>query len=449
MSFAAPQPIDQTTPHLCTALSGELGALERTLIDAAPQIERWFRLQWQQHTPPFYSSVDVRNGGYKIAPVDTNLYPGGFNNLSAEMLPLAVMAAQTAVEKYCADAKNLLLIPERHTRNTFYLQNVAQLVQILRQTGLNVRLGTLSDEIAEPTTLYAADGAPLLLEPLLRVNDASGETGRLMLAAQPHLGLPVFDPCMILLNNDLTAGIPHVLRGLDSQVLLPPLHAGWAVRKKSQHFSAYNTVVNDFAASLNIDPWLMNPYFEAQTGVDFTDGTGTAELADKIDAVLAKTQVKFTQYGILDAPFVIVKADAGTYGMGIMKVTHGDDVRALNRKQRNKMAVIKEGMAVHDVIIQEGVPTIERVNEGSAEPVVYMIDRFVVGGFYRSNPQRGIDENLNAPGMSFQPLPFAKPCILPDCSDNPCAQTNRFYTYGVIARLAALAAAVELEQTAQ
>jgi len=45
-----------------------------------------------------YCSVDLRNAGFKLAPVDTNLFPGGFNNLSPEMLPLAVQAAMAAIE---------------------------------------------------------------------------------------------------------------------------------------------------------------------------------------------------------------------------------------------------------------------------------------------------------------------------------------------------------------
>ena len=80
-----------------------------------PAIERWFRLEWMEHTPPFYTSVDLRNAGFKLAPVDTNLFPGGFNNLTPEMLPLAVQAAMAAIEKICPEAKNLLLIPENHT----------------------------------------------------------------------------------------------------------------------------------------------------------------------------------------------------------------------------------------------------------------------------------------------------------------------------------------------
>ena len=63
--------------------------------------------------------------------------------------------------------------------------------------------------------------------------------------------------------------------------------------------------------------------------------------------------------GVTDTPYVVVKADAGTYGMGVMTVRDADEVRGLNRKQRNKMAVVKEGLPVTEVIIQEGVPTRE------------------------------------------------------------------------------------------
>jgi hypothetical protein len=149
---------------------------------------------------------------------------------------------------------------------------------------------------------------------------------------------------------------------------------------------------------------------------------------------------------------VVVKADAGTYGMGVMTVKDASQVTGLNRKQRNKMSVIKEGLAVSQVIIQEGVHSYERVGSGSdegvAEPVVYMIDRFVVGGFYRVHSGRGKDENLNAPGMHFEPLAFETSCSLPDHCQNPDAAPNRFYAYGVVARLAQLAASLELERTA-
>ncbi len=421
-------------PNLKTAMVGPMMEVERKILDNATRIERWFRLEWQEHTPPFYSSVDLRNAGFKIAPVDTNLYPGGFNNLSVEMLPLAVQAAQSAIEKYCADARNLLLIPENHTRNLFYLQNVARLQTILRQTGLTVRLGSLNAEIKEPTRFELPDGNAITVEPLLRNGN--------------RLGLAGFDPCAILLNNDLSSGIPEILKGLDSQVLLPPLHAGWAVRRKSHHFHAYDQVVEKFAAEIGIDPWLVNPYFSVCGKVNFHEREGEECLRANVTAVLDEMRTKYAEYGITDEPFVIVKADAGTYGMGIMSVKSADEVVGLNRKQRNKMAVVKEGLEVSEVIVQEGVHTIEKVGGASAEPVIYMVDRFVVGSFYRVNTLRGITENLNAPGAHFESLGFESAGATPEPEGDPAAANNRFYTYGVIARLASLAASYELEQTA-
>jgi glutamate--cysteine ligase len=143
-----------------------------------------------------------------------------------------------------------------------------------------------------------------------------------------------------------------------------------------------------------------------------------------------------------------VKADNGTYGMGIMTVRDPKELDAINRRTRNKMSVIKEGQEVTQVIIQEGVPTYERVNDAVAEPVVYMLDRYVVGGFYRVHAERGIDENLNAPGAAFVPLAFAESTQLPRPGAKPGASApNRFYMYGVIGRLAMLAASYELEAT--
>jgi glutamate--cysteine ligase len=421
-------------PHLITALTGPINELEARILESMPAIERWFRLEWMEHTPPFYSSVDVRNAGFKLAPVDTNLYPGGWNNLTPEMLPLAVQAAMAAIEKICPEAKNLLLIPEKHTRNTFYLQNVARLAQIFHQAGLNVRLGTLDPEVKEATTLALPDGGSLTVEPLVR--------------SKHRLGTKDFDPCTILLNNDLSGGIPSVLENLHEQYLLPPLHAGWAVRRKSNHFQSYEEVAKKFAKLLGMDPWLINPMFGQCGEVNFGEEAGLECVQSNADALLAKIRRKYKEYGINEKPFVIVKADNGTYGMGIMTVRDAKELDAVNRRTKNKMSVVKEGQAVTQVIIQEGVPTYERVNEAVAEPVVYMLDRYVVGGFYRVHAERGIDENLNAPGASFVPLAFAESSHLPRPGEKPGASApNRFYMYGAIGRLAMLAASYELEAT--
>ena len=421
-------------PHLITALTGPIDELEQRILESMPAIERWFRLEWMEHTPPFYSSVDIRNAGFKLAPVDTNLFPGGWNNLTPEMLPLAVQAAMAAIEKICPEAKNLLVIPENHTRNTFYLANLVQLQRIFHMAGLNVRIGSISPDITEPTPIDLPGGESITLEPVVR--------------SKYRLGLQDFDPCTILLNNDLSAGAPGILEDLHEQFLLPPLHAGWSVRRKSRHFQSYEEVSKRFGKLLGIDPWLINPMFNHCGQVNFAEGTGMECLTENVDALLTKVRRKYKDYGINEKPFVVVKADNGTYGMGIMTVRDVKDLEQLNRKTRNKMDVIKDGQQVSEVIIQEGVITHEQINAAVAEPVVYLMDRYVVGGFYRVHADRGIDENLNAPGASFVPLAFAESTRLPQPGQKPGASApNRFYMYGVIGRLAMLAASYELEAT--
>jgi glutamate--cysteine ligase len=415
-------------PHLTTALNGPLLDLERRFLTAMPTIEHWFRSQWHEHAVPFYASVDLRNSGFKLAPVDTNLFPGGFNNINPDFLPLCVQAMQSAVEKICPQARGVLLIPENHTRNMFYLQNVAKIVTILKLSGMIIRVGSLvADTVME---IDLPNGDSLKLEPLVR-------RGR-------RLTVEGFDPCVVLLNNDLSAGVPEILQNLD-QAVYPPLEAGWSTRLKSRHFAAYDHVATDFADLLGIDSWLINPYFASCGKMNFLDRLGEECLAENVNDILKKMQLKYNEYGVKSDPFVIVKADAGTYGMGIMTVKDASEIKNLNRKQRNKMAVVKEGLAVSDVLVQEGVYTFENINQAVAEPVVYMIDHFVVGGFYRVHTSRGIDENLNAPGMHFVPLAFEQGCTLPDPGGAPDDTPNRFYAYGVVARLALLAASIELE----
>ncbi|RVU49652.1 glutamate--cysteine ligase [Rubrivivax rivuli] len=419
-------------PHLTTALNGPINELEQRILESMPAIERWFRLEWMEHTPPFYTSADLRNAGFKLAPVDTNLFPSTFNNLTPEMLPLAVQAAMAAIEKICPEAKNLLLIPEQRS-NSFYLQNVAQLVQIFNQAGLNVRLGSMDPALTAPMPVALPDGSELTLEPLLR------NRGR--------LGLKDFDPCTILLNNDLSGGVPRALQHLHEQYLLPPLHAGWGVRRKSRHFQSYEEVAKKFAKLLGMDPWLINPMHGQCGKVDFDTPSGLDCVKSNVDALLTKVRRKYKEYGINEKPFVVVKADNAA-GQGILTVRDVKDLDDRERVMRGREGLVSEGQVPDELIIQEGVPTYERMNDAVAEPVVMMIDRYVVGGFYRVHADRGIDEGLCSPGSRYVPLAFAGSHTLPKPGSKPGASApNRFYMYGVIGRLAMLAAAYELEAT--
>lgn len=400
-------------------------SIETRFLGQRSTIESWFEARWRDVAPPFYASVDLRNAGFKLAAIDTNLFPAGFNNLKPGFQPACARAIRLEVAKLCPSARGVLVVPENHTRNMYYFESLASLVEILTIADLKVHIGSLLPGLSEPRVIALPSGRSITLEPLKRVGD--------------RVGVGDFNPCFVLLNNDLSAGRPAVLEGLE-QPVVPPLALGWSNRRKSNHFAHYRQVADEFAAATEIDPWLIDPIFRNCGCIDFQKREGEDCVVNFVDEVLRTVAAKYAEYGIDQEPFVVVKADSGTYGMAIMTVRSAAEVRDLNRRQRAKMAHAKEGQAVTRVLVQEGIPTVETAGSppGAAEPVMYMIGPAVVGGFYRVHPERGPTENLNAPGMHFEPMSESETA--------PEKTSPRFYTYGVVARLASLAAARELKE---
>ena len=418
-------------PHLTTALTGPLQNLERIILNNQTTIESWFRNAWRDVQVPFYASVDIRNSGYKIAPVDTNLFPSGFNNLNSSFESLCIHAAQMAIEHTQLPIDKILIIPENHTRNLFYLENIASLQSIIQKAGFEVRIGTLMEDISTPTRIELDSSNTVLLEPIRR--------------DQNRILVDNFNPDLILLNNDLTGGEPDMFKNIE-QKITPPTSLGWSSRLKSNHFNFYQKVAKEFAELIGIDPWLIDPMFRNCGKVDFMKREGVDCLSSNVKSLLETINTKYNEHDVDYAPFVMVKADAGTYGMGVMSIRSQDEISELNRKERTRMATTKEGQKVSQVIIQEGVYTHETWGdeETVAEPVVYMMDRQVVGGFYRVHGKRTTSQNLNTPGMRFEPLAFLDCCSTPEPDLEADCHQNRFYTYGVISRLALLAASHEI-----
>ncbi|MBS0351128.1 MAG: glutamate--cysteine ligase [Proteobacteria bacterium] len=402
--------------------------MSHSLKESCSAIEAWFRQQWKQTLPPIYGSMDIRNAGFKLAQVDTNLFPAGFNNLDPKGMPLYVQAMQATIAEICPDISKILLIPENHTRNLPYYESVAVLQDIFSQAGFEVRIGSLNNEITETKEYLLPSNRAIKLEPLVRKGNS--------------LVIDNFKSCCIILNNDLSSGVPEILKNLD-QKILPPTHLGWFKRLKSTHFGHYQTICQQFAEMLRLDPWLINPYFEQCANVDFQTPEQLKILVERAGFLLEKIKLKYQEYHIQHQPFLVIKADQGTYGMAVMMIDEPEQLLHLNRKQKQKMAATKGGQIVNKVIIQEGVHTFETAGpeQNVAEPVIYTVGRHVIGGFYRVHKERGPRENLNSPGMDFLPLPLEKHCHIANCQDAP----SRFYAYGVIARLALLAAARELK----
>lgn len=394
-------------------------------------IETWFREYQSNFNPVITCSVDLRNSHYKISPVDTNIFPAGFNNLSELSHALAVQAFQSLIQHEIGSCRRILLIPESHTRNVFYYESLAKLRDIIYQAGYEVKIGSLLlEEGQEPNEVVLPSGRHITLYPIMREDN--------------RIKLKDFDPCLIILNNDLSAGVPELLKNI-KQVVTPAPDLGWYQRSKFKHFEQFSLVAKEFASLIDIDPWCVVPEQDHLDNFDVYDSNSIEKLAKKTQALLNKIQEKYNQYNIKDKPFIFMKADAGTYGMGVIPILDVQEVYSLNRKEKQNMAVRKGNQQIDRVLIQEGVYTYEQYGEQEsvAEPVIYLFGQHVIGGFYRVHQKKGINENLNAPGMAFEPMAFQECCHTPDPEQSIFYPKNKYYVYGVIARLASIAARLE------
>ncbi len=357
---------------------------------------------------PFYSSVDIRDSGFKFAPVDTNLFPAGFNNLSVLFMQNAVTAAKNYLTQNYPQVKKIGILPEGHTRNLMYLDNVEKLKKMIECAGYEVQVIPLDTELKN----HQVD--------------------------------------LFILNNDLSAGLPEALK--DSTVpVIPSPKLGWYKRYKSWHFKKYQETVEEFCVATGLDPWLLGCYFEHVHEVDFNEEKNIDAVAKTVDEIIAKTQKKYDEYKIDQKPYVFVKNNRGTYGMGILVIDSGAQLLELNRREKNKMSVGKNKTLIESVLVQEGVPSRLFNNQCPAEPVIYLFGSEVVGGFFRINCDRDSIGNLNSSGMGFEtfrlePLDKANDLIKAVApNENYTLDYEHYFAYSTVAKLAALAAAKEIE----
>tara|TARA_B100000579_G_C22823568_1_gene851903 strand:+ start:502 stop:1758 length:1257 start_codon:yes stop_codon:yes gene_type:complete len=395
--------------------------LHSHIINNHLEIEAWFRKQWIKYPAPFYSSIDLRNSGYKMAPVDTNLFPAGFNNLDESLESLYISAIQHTLEKQSVDIARILIITENHTRNKFYIKSSEVLERLIRKAGFETKSCTLGD-----------------------INDLN-QTNQRLTKKDGLLSYGSFVPDIILLNNDLSAGVPEILKKI-KQLILPDLNMGWTNRSKTVHFKFYSDIIYNFSRVFNIDSWLIEPLFRNCGEIDFKTKQGEECIVYHATKLFKLIEEKYDEYAINEKPYLMIKADSGTYGMGIIQVKSIDDIITINRKQRTKMTKTKGGNTLNSVILQEGIYSNEKLSTPNevVEPVIYSFGSNLVGGFYRVHQDKNNSENLNSPGMTFKPIPFNNVCISPDHTQSIYSDTNKFYIYGVVARLAILAAAKEL-----
>ncbi len=398
------------------------------------ELHDWLDLLERKEDLPLYSSVDIRDAGFKVAVVDTNLFPAGFNNLCKSALDEAKYHFLEAIQSRVPGGKRILMVTEEHTRNMWYLENVYVLKEMMIAAGFEVCVASILDQ------------KPQNCDEFGYLDLTTAKDHPLRMHCLKHVMSKLCDPdCkfdLIVLNNDLTTGVPQILK--DSCIpIYPSLASGWHSRLKSHHFAMANIALTDFAAEAEIDPWLVSCLFEKVDAIDVNESEHRQRLYESAKVLFTAIQNKYDEYGIKEKPFIFMKADSGTYGMGVKAIESPEDILSLNRKARNNLSKGKSSQKIACFLLQEGVPTVQHVDGLVGEACIYQIANHFAGGFYRVNDEKSTRDNLNSKGMSFK-----KMCVCPENESEECGVSpdTNLDLYRLLARVAGIAAHREIKE---
>jgi glutamate--cysteine ligase len=357
------------------------------------QIQEWIQNECQKLDAIPYNSLDVRNSGFKIAPVDVNFFSAGFNNLHESSLKFASQEFSSFVKNIKPNAKKILLIAEDHDRNLKYLENLFCLKNILMNGGFEVVVSNFANK--EKKIVQIDDEKFLEIEAIkLKKN------GNMLLASNN------FDPDVIIINNDMTVKYPDFMEKIE-QKISPNLLCGWFNRKKSTYFDIYQNLANEFSKEFSIDPWLFSCESKEIDQISFKNKDDLEKIANCVEQILTKTKEKYLEYEIKwTNPYCFVKSNNGTYGMGVISVESSEEIFSLNKNARNDMRLGKQGSEIDSLVIQEGIPTIEKVGTATAEKTLYLVNGELIGGFYRCNSGKNSKISLNSRSSFYEKIPY-------------------------------------------
>ena len=395
--------------------------LHNQICENFSDLQTWFQSLSRQLAYPIYSSYDIRDSGYKIANVDANIYPAGFNNICPTDKETSADLFKKYIQlHYSYPIKKILLVTEEHTKNPYYVENISTLNELLTEAGFAVQMAFPSD-LPEPITLESATGK--------KIKFGSGY--------QNSSWVKDFKPDLIISNNDFSFSLDQWAQ--DIQVPInPPRELGWYQRKKSRYFKNYNQLADKFAEVVKVDPFLVRVETEEFLNFDINSDESRDHLSEQVDVFLKNLSQNYKEKNISQTPFCFVKNNSGTYGLGVIKVSDAAEIKAWTYNSRKKMKASKGGKTIEQVIIQEGIPSIVTSDQSSAEPVIYMIGCELAGGFLRTHSEKSATESLNSPGAVYKRL-----CVT-DLYDNRmgCPKEN---VYGWSAKLGLLAIGLEAQ----
>jgi glutamate--cysteine ligase len=398
--------------------------LHDKIVAKHTELQKWYKDRVIPKHIPFYCSFDIRDSGFKIAPVDANLYPAGFNNICQTDKESSFDLAKDYIQShYGSSIKNIGLLVEEHTSNFFYWDNVYWIKTLLTEAGYNVRV-LLPNEHTDKKTFKSASGFsveayPITIDPEGRVS------------SEDKLDL-------IISNNDFSTAFDSWAKDVSTPIN-PPLSMGWHSRTKDSFFKVYNELVEEFCEITDLSCAMLKIKTETFDGFDLKNEESISKLTQACERFFDELKADYEKTGIPYSPYMFIKNNAGTYGLGIIEVKNPTDIQSWNYKSRKKMKAAKGGRDIHSVILQEGIPTIvKNQDDFVAEPAIYMIGSRLAGGFLRVNERKGPEDNLNAPGAVFSRL-----CVSDLEFDHQGKMMEN--VYGWVAKLAMLAISREFK----
>ena len=388
--------------------------LHQKIVQDYDRIQHWFEQKSQGQVFPFYSSFDLRDSSYKISPVDANLFPAGFNNICAVDQDSAIPFCQAYLKEQFPKARRVILLAEEHTKNPFYWDNIYSLKTLLEKSGLTaVYVSVPGRNIKKGFQIQSAQGR--LME-LFLLKDKAHQAD------------------LIISNNDFS--VDYGLNPI-RPIIIPPVSAGWNQRRKHSFFKEYNLLAKEFASVIQVDPELLHIKTKQFKEFDLQDSSCLKRLKDEVALFLSELKFVYKERNTNTKPFVFLKNNAGTYGLGMTVISSPKDIDSWNYKIKKKMKAGKGGNKVTELIIQEGLASTLQKEGAVAEPVIYFIGPKLTGGFLRTHKEKGQRDNLNSPGAVYRSL-----CV----SDLEMEVEGRPMenVYGWIARLAVLALTQEI-----
>ena len=386
--------------------------IHKKILSSKSKIRSWMKEKRQGLVFPFYSSVDIRDSGYKVVPVDANLFPAGFNNIcdvDQEQLP---PIANKYLNHYYKNLKKIILLTEEHTKNLYYWDNIFTLKEVLKNSCSQIVICVPGKKVTQPLTLESANGQSIDLQLL-------------------HEHLPSVD--LIINNNDFSEDyeIP------ETAPINPSPKMGWRQRRKDWFFKEYNSLALEFSDLISIDPWHLTIKTEIFEPFNPDSPQTLSQLKNRLQIFLKDIKPFYDK--INETPYAFLKNNSGTYGLGVTFVGSPEEIDHWNYKTRKKMKASKGGGQFSQLILQEGIPTILQNAQESVEPAIYMIGSKLVGGFLRTHRKKGVRENLNSPGAVYKKLCMSDLKVEIEGRD----EEN---VYGWIAKLAVLALAFEMKK---